>query len=492
MVRVAAVDSSREQPALLNLAGSEPYMPVAVDLECSEVAGLVAYQRRFDAKSSIAVAFRDRLLSPGSHLSFGGRNHNGIAIQTQLFQHLCAAIQSKISNPAAVVVAVPDTWATAHWSLPVSLHRSGLATSFYTREWCAVLADQVALVGEEAILLSLGFGGARATLCGLRDGYWSSLATEALGSLSGKKLRDELVNAVSEEVIQNMRRDPREDPDASGMLEAAVEGLFRQLCCAPTATLNARLFGQDFVRQFSRQHLVALSPSYSELLSALVERLLSHAPHSPNMCPIIVWGELAVILPISEWLKKFAPSRQPVSVAPLEIVACGAAKLGALASEADLLEDQMSLPVVRSGDGAYLQMAAQHAVGQGTVRPVLERIPEGCLGEMASPRRAFLVPLDEESGDALYPDARVEIRTNHFRLGRNPASEYAFDANSDQCVSAAHAVITKDGVDFTVTDLGSLNGTFVNGDNVTKLHLLRHGDEIRLGRNGPRLRIEML
>ncbi len=48
-------------------------------------------------------------------------------------------------------------------------------------------------------------------------------------------------------------------------------------------------------------------------------------------------------------------------------------------------------------------------------------------------------------------------------------------------VSRRHAEIAWDGVHYILADLGSTNGTFVNGHRVTDRHVLRHGDVITIG-----------
>lgn len=48
-------------------------------------------------------------------------------------------------------------------------------------------------------------------------------------------------------------------------------------------------------------------------------------------------------------------------------------------------------------------------------------------------------------------------------------------------VSGEHAVVSRRGEDFYLEDLGSTNGTFVNGEPITK-HILQPGDSIEIGK----------
>jgi hypothetical protein len=96
---------------------------------------------------------------------------------------------------------------------------------------------------------------------------------------------------------------------------------------------------------------------------------------------------------------------------------------------------------------------------------------------------------------------QLEIRTGRevaftFRhpgprcqIGRNPDAELALTGRIAETVSWDHAVIEVDGGEARVLDLGSTNGTYVNGWRVAGGVEVRPGDEIRLGREGPALRI---
>ena len=62
-----------------------------------------------------------------------------------------------------------------------------------------------------------------------------------------------------------------------------------------------------------------------------LERRRRRTPYRPRgreaKCPIIVWGDLAVPLPVEDWLSRFCPADRPPTVALLEAVAFGASRL---------------------------------------------------------------------------------------------------------------------------------------------------------------------
>jgi pSer/pThr/pTyr-binding forkhead associated (FHA) protein len=63
-------------------------------------------------------------------------------------------------------------------------------------------------------------------------------------------------------------------------------------------------------------------------------------------------------------------------------------------------------------------------------------------------------------------------------IGRHPDSHIFLD---DVTVSRRHAEVERSDGDLSVRDLGSLNGTYVNGDRVES-RLLTSGDEVQVGR----------
>jgi sigma-B regulation protein RsbU (phosphoserine phosphatase) len=74
---------------------------------------------------------------------------------------------------------------------------------------------------------------------------------------------------------------------------------------------------------------------------------------------------------------------------------------------------------------------------------------------------------------------RVRLEHGRYRLGRSSANELAFPA--DQELSREHLVFERTGEGWTIRDLGSRNGTQLNGVRVAKTLNLTHGDRITVG-----------
>ncbi len=84
----------------------------------------------------------------------------------------------------------------------------------------------------------------------------------------------------------------------------------------------------------------------------------------------------------------------------------------------------------------------------------------------------------------------IETDRDTVRIGRRPECDVALDPNADLDASGFHAEVRRQGTVWAVVDLGSRNGTFLNGARV-EAAVLSSGDEIELGRGGPRLRVEL-
>jgi pSer/pThr/pTyr-binding forkhead associated (FHA) protein len=75
------------------------------------------------------------------------------------------------------------------------------------------------------------------------------------------------------------------------------------------------------------------------------------------------------------------------------------------------------------------------------------------------------------------PGERFFIDRPRLTIGRDPESDIFLN---DMTVSRTHAVVEQIGSSVTVTDSGSLNGTYVNGVLVDSAEL-DHGDAVQIG-----------
>ncbi|MFT7616578.1 MAG: pSer/pThr/pTyr-binding forkhead associated (FHA) protein [Planctomycetota bacterium] len=71
-------------------------------------------------------------------------------------------------------------------------------------------------------------------------------------------------------------------------------------------------------------------------------------------------------------------------------------------------------------------------------------------------------------------------------IGRGRSNDVSLDPFLDPTVSSHHAEIRLEENGFVLYDMGSLNGTYLNGTGVRRA-TIQDGDEISLGQQGPRL-----
>ena len=81
----------------------------------------------------------------------------------------------------------------------------------------------------------------------------------------------------------------------------------------------------------------------------------------------------------------------------------------------------------------------------------------------------------------------LELRDPVVRVGRDPSATIPFTGDDARVVSTRHVELRHSGNAWRLVDLGSRNGTYLNGRRVEGEAPLGPGDEVRLGETGPRL-----
>lgn len=481
MLKAARCDSATSVPQTLNLTDHSPFVPVAVQLQGTRRAtGWEAFRQRRTALGQTAVAFRDRLSVLDSSLTLGPELADAVSVQAELFGAARVAVQQATGGAAEpLAVAVPDDWYTSHWSLPVAMARARWSPTLLVRESCAAMALLEGPPKQQVMLLSLGAGSARGTVCECQGMQWHRTACARSDRVSGQALRERLVKRVTERVVQQTRRDPREDGAADQAVHDAVDGALLDLQSQSSTAVHARIFGQDFQYPLSREDLVELARPFREPIEQLVERL--YADTGINKCAIVIWGELTSLLRIDAWLARFCPSGEQATRLPLDAIAGGTARLCAWWNETQPQSSPETFGGLCPSCGQFSARLVQATCSKCRCEcgSLVEQGMWGMRGAPARPRAVLIL------GEGV--EQRKEIAGDTFRLGRNPLSEWVFE---DGEVSRAHASIRWDGGNYRIIDLDSENGTYVNRRKVAEAEL-HDGDEIQLGRKGPCLRIEI-
>lgn len=95
------------------------------------------------------------------------------------------------------------------------------------------------------------------------------------------------------------------------------------------------------------------------------------------------------------------------------------------------------------------------------------------LDEVPSDVGMLLIKRGEQAG------ARYALDSSLVKAGRHPDSDIFLD---DITVSRRHAEIESDAEGYTLRDVGSLNGTYLNRERIEGPVRLRSGDELQIGK----------
>ncbi len=123
-----------------------------------------------------------------------------------------------------------------------------------------------------------------------------------------------------------------------------------------------------------------------------------------------------------------------------------------------------------------------------TLMPAWQPPPAAPVAEtMTVPTRPAAEPAETSAGPQAElaieagPDAgHIHRATDHaVRLGRSPDNDVIL---RDPATSGHHARLERRGDQFWIVDLGSTNGTFVNGEAIQE-RALNHGDRLTVGQN---------
>lgn len=462
-LKLARVQAERRTPELLACSSNDPYLPLAVRLGANgspiEAGTSPFFERHRD--HNVVACFRDGL----SDRELGHYVYCLDALGHHLEQHA----------PNALCAAVPDHWNSTAWLYARAQAQATWKPLFLVREWQAAGAMQGRVDSDHVVFISMGAGSTSVTLTERIESTWHKRGAALVNSVSGRQLKQRLVDQIDEEMVQAIRRKPTEDMQADYQLREAVDRLFWSLVHQESASVDLDLFGHRILRTMEPTELAALAAPVQQELSRRVRDLLSG--HRVRFADFVVWGELAEIVPVKNWLKEFIRPEVSPNLLAMDAVATGAARLCLAAAEVELLSDTGRLSAV-AHDGTFRERFSDFNADD-EVFAILEQLPTELLqsGEMAHGTLRWINCPDAGSDSS-------KIIHRQVTLGRNPETGWVFSSDDFPEVSFEHCVVFRRSDDYMIKDLDSTNGTFVNDQRVT-VQKLKPNDRIRLGLNGP-------
>jgi pSer/pThr/pTyr-binding forkhead associated (FHA) protein len=115
------------------------------------------------------------------------------------------------------------------------------------------------------------------------------------------------------------------------------------------------------------------------------------------------------------------------------------------------------------------QGGATEVVNAETIEVIVDTAPQNAAAVPDAKLRVLLPTGDLFDRDLGHSDTQ---------LGKGPRNDIVI---ADPAVSSAHAIIHYENGEYSIRDLGSRNGTFVDGERISEPHVLRHGDVVGLG-----------
>ncbi len=191
-------------------------------------------------------------------------------------------------------------------------------------------------------------------------------------------------------------------------------------------------------------------------------------------------------------LDRISRNGQIVRLRPraMDVLACLALEAGKLASKQHLIDAVWRTEFV--SDHALTQVIAElrAALEDDARNPTyIENIPRRGYRLVATvtpvavsvaPARSATLPFKLQGTDCDHP-----LTQGPNVIGRTDDADISIDHTK---VSRCHARIVVVGTTATIEDLGSKNGTYVNGERLDRPTLLTNGDEIWIGRSVARFR----
>ncbi len=150
------------------------------------------------------------------------------------------------------------------------------------------------------------------------------------------------------------------------------------------------------------------------------------------------------------------------------------------------LNIQIKEPRPASGpNGPEAAKEAEEAKQEAEATPPESSPPDTAPTEQPEPTAETVlmqVPVDLKGAlRILLPTGDIfdrELSQAETQIGKGPRNDIVI---SDPAVSTTHAVIKSENGSFSISDLGSRNGTYVNGERLTTPRSLQHGDVVGVG-----------
>jgi DNA-binding winged helix-turn-helix (wHTH) protein len=206
---------------------------------------------------------------------------------------------------------------------------------------------------------------------------------------------------------------------------------------------------------------------------------------------------------IGDWLVEPSLSRvsrgdisAQLEIKMMEVLVCLASRAGELVTREELVDTVWATEFISDNTLTHAIAELRRALDDDARHPefieTIHRRGYRLIAPVAGLESDGVPPSPRQEADRfkiVSAEGEVLLSEGETLIGREPDAAVSIDSSK---VSRHHARILIDGVTATLEDLGSKNGTFLNGERIEAHADLSDGDEIRIGRHIARYRFVVM
>lgn len=227
----------------------------------------------------------------------------------------------------------------------------------------------------------------------------------------------------------------------------------------------------------NEESLAAALVASGLVAQSVIDRLLANGETGRRLSRALIQEKLVTEIGLRDLMSR------TFNIAPIEMKTMEVDAITAIKLKSDFLRRRLVCPVIGQ-QSDRLMLAVADPTDKATIAEI-ERV----TGKKASLRLAMPSEIMTQIDNHFTPrligvlptGEKIEAMLNQPEIEIGKASHNKLTI-TDPTVSSTHAIVLVRDGGFNIVDLGSSNGTFINGNRLgSEAHTLQHGDKIQLG-----------
>jgi molecular chaperone DnaK len=376
---IATLDD-RGQPVTLPNRDGEMLTPSAVLLlDDAAVVGQAALDVAQETPDRVATLIKRRIGLEDFGRPVSGRNYRPETLSAIILRKLVQDAEHRLGDIDKAVITVPayfdetrrkathDAGRIAGLDVLDILDEPGAAALAYSFQVGRAGAASPVLAGKSQTILVYDLGGGTfdVTLVKLTPKRFQTLAIEGDVRLGGKDWDDRLINHVAEAFVAKYDEDPRTDPQALAMLQAACERAKRTLSKVDQASVTCNHAGRKLVVPVSRKEFEVLTKDLLTRTRLTTQQVLRQAGLTWEQVDRVLLVGGSTHMPMTEAMIRDLSGKAPDnSLAVSEVVARGAALHAGIVAARTVEGRALLDPGVASGLADVVEISVNaHSLG---------------------------------------------------------------------------------------------------------------------------------